>query len=225
MSASVVPPLPRVKRCAPAGCLAGCLIKTLGVLVFGCLVVLGVYVIVAPWGFYLGGQFRPLAYWQGFGTMHGPGGDYAVFVRIFPATRGNRSGLYLSGPSLNGSGVVCTPHGEKYNLRLSGNFTNKLGFRQTDTNGQPIGITLNQPLNFLSTNSYTRLSFSLHGRWQNPNLVVDDRGTLTRAFNADGTWTPSDRNNRPLGQPIPLTLHPGSGSDFDAACAAVNAKK
>jgi hypothetical protein len=223
MSTPIVPPFPNVKRRSPAGCLAGCLIKVLGVLgalVFGCLVVLAVYVIVAPWGFYLGGQFHPLAYWQGWGTMHGPGGDYAVVVHFFPNPR-SRSGLSLSGPSVSGSGSVCTPDGEKYDLRLSGGFTNRLGFRTTDTNGQPFGFTLNQRLNFLGTNYNTRLSFSFHGTWQNPNLVVNDRGTLTRAFNPDGTWTPGDRYKRPLGEPIPLTLHPGSGSEFDAACAAV----
>jgi hypothetical protein len=220
MATPIVPPFPYAKRRSPAGCLAGCVIKVLGALVFGCLVVLAVYVIIAPWGFYLGGQFHPFASWQGWGTMHGPGGDYAVFVRISPATRGG-SRMYLGGPSVTGSGIVCTPHGDRYNLRLGGSFTNKLGFRTTDTNGQSIGLTLSQRLNFFNTNSYTRLSFSLHGTWQNPNLVVDDRGTVSRTFNPDGTWAQGDRYNRPLGQPIPLTLHPGSGSEFDAACSAV----
>jgi hypothetical protein len=223
MPTPIVPPFPYVKRRSSAGCLAGCVVKVLGALVFGCLVVLVVYVIVAPWAFYLGGQFHPLAYWQGFGIMHGPGGDYAVLVWISPRPggRGGGGAFYLSGPSVGGSGIVCTPHGERYNLRLTGSFTNKLGLRTTDTNGQPIGLTLSQRLNFFNTNSYTRLSFSLHGTWQNPNLVVDDRGTLSQTFNPDGTWTPGDRYKHPKGEPIPLTLHPGSGSDFDTACAAV----
>ena len=220
MGTPIVPPVRQAHRRSPVGCLASCLGHLIVIFILGSLVVLAVYVVIAPWGFYLGGQFHALAYWQGWGTMHGPSGDYAVFVRLFPNPR-SRSGLNLSGPSVSGSGIVCTPLGQKYNLRLSGGFTNKLGFRTTDTNGQPFGFGLSQPLNLLSTNYNTRLSFSLHGSWQNPNLVVDDGGTLSRAFNLDGTWTPGDQNKRPLGAPIPLTLHPGSGSDFEAACAAV----
>ncbi len=220
MQTPIVPQPPRAHHRSVAGCLAGCFARVLAALVLGSLLVLALYVVFAPWGFFLGGQFHPLAYWQGWGTMHGPGGDYAVLVRIFPSpSRG--SAIYVGGPGVNGSAIVCTPRGERYNLRLSGGFANKLGFRTTDTNGQPIGLTLSQPLNFLNTNSYTRLSFYLHGAWQNPNLVVDDHGTLSRTFNPDGTWTPGDRYKRPLGDPIPLTLHAGGGSDFDAACAAV----
>jgi hypothetical protein len=220
MQPPLQPPLPHPHRRSPAGCLASCLGRLVDIFLFGSLVVLALYVVIAPWAFFLGGQFHPLAYWQGWGTMHGPSGDYAVFVRLFPNPR-SRSGLYLSGPGVRGSGIVCTPRGERYHLRLSGGFTNKLGFRTTDTNGQPFGFTLTQPLNFLSTNYNTRLSFSLHGSWQNPNLVVDDRGTVSRAFNPDGTWIPGNQNKRPPGVPVALTLHPGSGSDFDAACSGV----
>jgi hypothetical protein len=221
MQAPIVPQVPRERHRSVPGCLAGCFTQIFGALAFGCLVLLVVYVIVAPWGFYLGGQFHALPYWQGFGTMHGPGGDYAVFVSIYPSTRSGGSAFHLSGPSLSGSGIVCTPHGDKYNLRLTGTFIHKLGFRQTDTNGQAIGFSIDQRLNLFGTNATTRLSLYFHGTWQNPDLVVDDKGTVSQAFSPDGTWTPGNRFKKPLGQPLPLTLRPGSSSGFAAACAAV----
>lgn len=211
----------RAPRRRVSGCLAGCFTQVLGALLLGLVVLLVVYVIVAPWGFYLGGTFHAWPYWQGVGTMYGPGGDYAVYIIMYPSTRGSGSAYHLGGPGVNGSANVCSPHGEKYNLRLTGGFSNRLGFRQTDTNGQPVGITLHERLNFLSTNANTRLSLYFHGTWQNPNLVVDDKGTLSRAFNSDGSWTPTDRSKRVPGEPVSLTLHPGSKSDFDAACAAL----
>ena len=213
--AMIVPRTPPKPR---SGCLAGCLARLLALFVFGTLIVLAVTVIVAPWGFYLGGQFHPLAYWQGWGTMHGPGGDYAVFMRMFPRTRSSGRSI-LSGPSVQGSGIICAPHGERYSLTLRGTFLRRgIG---TNTDGEAMSLSLSQPLNFLNTNTSTRLDVGFRGAWKNPDLVLNDAGSMARTFNPDGTWTPSDRSKRPAGEPIPLTLHPGSGSDFDAACAAV----
>lgn len=218
MQTPIVPQVPRAHHRSAAGCLAGCFGRVLGSLVFGLLLVVAVYAVVAPWGFFLGGQFHPLAYWQGWGTMHGPGGDYAVFMRMFPRV-GGRSTLSLSGPSVRGSGIICSPHGERYSLTLRGTFLRRgIG---TNTDGEALSLSLTQPLNFLNTNSSTRLEVSFRGAWKNPDLMLNDAGSMVRTFNPDGTWAPGDRYKRPLGEPIPLTLHAGSGSDFDAACAAV----
>jgi hypothetical protein len=70
--------------------------------------VLAMFALLAPWGFYLGGHFHPLAYWQGWGAMHAPEGDYVVFVRISPWTKGRSIYPSLSGPSIRGSGAVCS---------------------------------------------------------------------------------------------------------------------
>jgi hypothetical protein len=44
---------------------------------------------------------------------------------------------------------------------------------------------------------------------------------MARAFNPDGTAYMGDPHKRPAaGAPVQLTLHAGSRSDFDAACAA-----
>ncbi len=198
------------------GC-AGCLIQPLLAVLLGLVVVVAVYVIVAPWGFHLGGGFHPLAYWQGWGTVHSPDGDYVVFMRMFPRTRGR--GTYLSGPSVQGSGAVCSPQGETYPLRLTGGFLNRrIG---VNTDGEAMNLYLAERLNFLGTNGSTRLSVSFHGAWHNPDLVLDERGSFSSAFNPDGTLYSGDpRKRRQHGTPLPLTLREGSRGDFDAACAA-----
>jgi len=216
--------LPRTPKPGRRGCFSGCLLNVLGTLLLGCLVVLAMFALLTPWAFYLGGQFHPLAYWQGWGTIHAPEGDYVVFMWIGPWTRGRKTFPSLSGPSVSGSGVVCSPHGEVYSgLKLRGSFTNrKIGL---NTNGEPIGFTLTQRLNFLGTNGDTRLNLSFRGAWHNPDLLLDEGGSLRRMFNADGTFFVGDSRNRPnKGTPLTLTLHEGSRSSFDAACAAAKKK-
>jgi hypothetical protein len=211
-------PPPIGPRPTKRGC-AGCLAQSFLALCFGLLVAALVVAIVAPWGFYLGGKFHLLATWQGWGTVHEPEGDYVVFVRIFPRTRGNR-GLYLSGPSVQGSGAICSPHGEMYSgLRLTGGFANKgIGL---NTDGQPISLGIAERLNFLGTNSRTRLNVGFRGAWNNPNLVMDDRGSLRTMFNADGTMFTGESGKRPShSEPVAVTFHEGSRDDFEAACAA-----
>jgi hypothetical protein len=210
---------------AKRGC-AGCLVQCVLALAFGLVVVAVVCVIVAPWGFYLGGNFHLFAHWEGWGVVHEPEGDYVVRVQIFPRLRGNR-GMSLSGPSVNGSGDVCSPHGEMYRgLRLTGGFLNRgIGVH---TDGQPFSFSLAERLNFLGTNSQTRLNIGFRGAWHNPDLVMDERGSFRSAFNPDGTMYASDPSKRPSrGEPVPVTFREGSRGDFEAACAtaAAAAKK
>jgi hypothetical protein len=212
--------LPQTPKAGRGGCLSGCLRSLFVVFVLGALVVLAVYVIVAPWAFYLGGHFHPLAYWQGWGTMQAPEGDYVVFVRISPPARQGRTAFRLGGPSVGGSGAVCSPHGEMYDsLRLTGGFLRKaIG---VNTDGEQVDLGLSQRLNFLGTNSDTRLSLGFRGAWHNPDLVLDDRGSLRRMFNVDGTFYVGDPHKRPQpGKPLPLKLQEGSRAAFEDACAA-----
>jgi hypothetical protein len=204
--------MPNPPRSRP-GCLAGLLRSLLIFIVLGGGLVLGIAAVFTPWAYYLGGHFHILPMWQGWGRMHSSAGDYLVFVWMQPG-RGGRSRT----PSVGGSGVVCTPRGETYSLRLTGGFQQRVGL---ETDGQPMSLFLAQYLNFLGTNQDSRLKFSLYGAWHNPELVLDDRGTVARAFNPDGTLYTGDPHKRPEpGTPLQLTLHAGSRSDFNAACAA-----
>ena len=133
--------------------------------------------------------------------------------------------LYRGGPSVQGSGAVCTPHGETYSgLRLTGGFANRgIG---VNTDGQPFSVGLSERLNFLGTNSRTRLSVAFHGEWHNPDLIMDERGSFRSDFNPDGTMYTGDPSKRPNhGPPIAVTIHEGRRSDFNAACVALAAKK
>jgi hypothetical protein len=203
--------MPNPPRSRP-GCFAGLLRSLSLLLVLGAFFVLALTAVFAPWGYYLGGHFHILPLWQGWGRMHTPAGDYVVFLYMQPRSSG-RSRF----PSVGGSGVVCTPRGESFNLRLTGGFQQRVGL---DTDGQQMSLSLAQNLNFLGTNQDSRLKFSLYGAWHNPELVLEDRGTVARAFNPDGTLYTGDPHKRPEpSAPLQLTLHQGSRSDFNAACA------
>jgi hypothetical protein len=206
-----------------AGCFSGCL-RIVGILALGCVLLLALIAVFRPWGFYLGGTFHPLAYWQGWGTIHAPEGDYVVLLSMSPWMRQGRRTpsvtISRSGPRVSGSGAVCSPHGETYDsLQLTGGFERRgVG---VNTDGEPMTLSLSQRLNMLGTNSQTRLSLAFRGAWRNPELVLEEQGSLRRMFNADGTLYAGEPGKRPAsGTPLPLTLHEGSRSEFAAACAA-----
>ena len=66
-------------------------------------------------------------------------------------------------------------------------------------------------------------SLEFRGKWNNPDLVLDDHGSLTQAFDP-GAVLAKHSNMRPVREVVPLTLHEGSRSDFDVACAALRKK-
>jgi hypothetical protein len=62
--------------------------------------------VFSPWGFYLGGSFHIIPYWQGLGTLEAKSGKYVVFVRFEPKPSGSR--IY-PGPSVGGVAYLCSP--------------------------------------------------------------------------------------------------------------------
>lgn len=200
MNTSPIPPKRRL----------GCFTSLLLSLGFGCLVVLAVIAITAPWAFFMGGHFHPLANWEGWGRLHsGTAGDYVLFVNMQPG-RGSR-GI----PHVKGTAVLCTPKGEKFNLTLGGDFERHLGL---DTDGKSAYLYMYNRHVFSGD---TRPRFDLHGAWHNPDLVMSDRGSLSRDFDPDGTfYTGRAPTRHPTGEVLSITLKEGNKSDFDAACAA-----
>jgi hypothetical protein len=68
-----------------------------------------------------------------------------------------------------------------------------------------------------------RPSLELRGHWQNPNLVMDDNGSISRAFEPDGrVYQGHDRNRPYKAEIVPVTLTGGTSSQFEAACAAAS---
>jgi len=206
---SFPPGMPAPRRARP-----GCVVQVLAALVFGAAVVLGIQAVFTPWGFYMGGHFHIVPQWTGWGQMHSKtAGDYAVLVTFSPKT-----GRYMGLTHVSGNAVICTPRGEKFKLRLSGDFENPHG---TDLQGKTAHLYANYYSTFSGS---TAPSLDFRGRWNNPDLVLDDGGSLNRAFDPGGALV-TNHHMRPYKQEVvPLTLHEGSKSDFNAACAALKAK-
>jgi hypothetical protein len=160
------------------GC-GGCLAQSALALAGGCALIYLLYALLAPWNFYFGGHFHVVPGWAGQGWMRSAaGGNYYLWLQFTPTTPG-----YRKSP-LKGTGVLCTPRGEKFHLHFGGSILAKHG---SDLRGVPIHLYLyNWPLlgNFVGDR---RPSFDLYGTFGNSELILEDHGSLARAFRSDGT--------------------------------------
>ena len=197
------------------GCL-GCLWQVGIVLVLGCVLVIAMTGLFYPWAFYLGGKFHIMPYWQGWGKLHAKSGDYVLFVRFEPTPRGSR--MYLTS-NLKGTAYLCTPRGETFRMNLGGSMRKHLNL---STDGEAIHLYMDYwPAWSGQFISDRRPSLDLRGHWQNPNLVMDDHGSISNAFQPDGSVYRGHDRNRPYStEVVPITFSQGSYSDFEAACAA-----
>jgi hypothetical protein len=192
----------------------GCVVQVLAALVFGVAVLMGIMAVFTPWGFYMGGRFHIIPQWTGWGRMHSNiAGDYAVLMTFSPKT-----GRHMGLTHVTGNAWICTPRGEKFNLRLGGDFQNPHGI---DLQGKTAHIYASYYSTF---NGSTAPSLDFRGKWNNPDLVLDDGGSLNRAFDPGGALV-TNHHMRPYKQEVvPLTLHEGGKSEFNAACAALKSK-
>jgi hypothetical protein len=170
-----------------------------------------------PWAFYLGGKFHIMPLWQGLGRMHSKGGDYQVWVQFEPTPRGSK--MYLE-TNLTGRAFVCTPRGERLPMHLGGGMRKHLNL---STDGEAIHLYMDYwPLGFGGFVTDHRPSLQFRGHWQNPNLLMDDHGSVANAFEPDGTVYRGHSPNRPYSTAaVPITFMQGSSSEFDQACAAM----
>jgi len=208
------PPVTSLKK-SGRGCLMLMIFGTLAAIVFG----FALTAIFSPWGFFMGGRFHLYPQWQGWGRLHSStAGDFVLFVRIVPG-----SGARHGGPQVKGSGVLCTPRGEKYNLNVAGEFERHFGL---DFQGRSVVLGMsNSSFIERQMGRYLAPKLQLFGKWDNPNLVMDDRGSLSHAFEPDGSLYTGNFKNRPnTRETVPVTLREGPRSDFDAACAAAKVK-
>lgn len=213
LGASNSPQFAGVRR-GPMGCL-GCLPRLVLGLAFGCLLVLAITAVFAPWGFYMGGKFHIIPYWQGWGTLQTKHGKYVVFVRFEPTPSGSK---LMPHPSVKGSGYLCSPRGEIFRMNLGGGMRRGIS---TNLDGESIGLYMYYwPAFFGNFAASHRPSIEFRGQWKNPNIVMDDHGSIFRAFNADGAVDQGHSNKPYPGDITPVTLVPGSYSDFKAACQA-----
>jgi len=182
------------------GCLGQLALMLVGGVIAGIIFVIAVDFVFARWAFYLGGAKRVIPVWQGIGRMRGPGGDYVLYVWFAP-TPGGRT---LPLPSVDGTASLCTPRGDRFSLRAMGNFVERsIG---TDSNGKEMHLTV-RPRSFFGSTDL-RPHIDLRGRWRNDTLELDDDGSLSRAFLADGTlFTGRLRDQPRTGERASLVLH------------------
>lgn len=184
--------------------------------VLGCVLMLAITGVFAPWGFYLGGKFHWLPYWQGIGTMHAKSGRYIVYVYFYPTPSGQR---IVPESAVSGMGYLCSPRHEVFRMTLGGSMRRGL---KLNSDGEKIGLYMYYRPAFSSLfTADRRPGIELRGHWQNPNLVADDDSSIQRAFQPDGTVYRGGGKNRPyMGEIVPVTLQAGTYSDFEAACKA-----
>ncbi len=205
---------PTATRSRRTGCF-GCLTQIVLSLALGVVLLLAITAVFAPWGFFLGGSFHLIPYWQGWGTLPTKTGKYAVFVRFEPTPNGSK---IMPHPSVTGIGDICSPRGEIFRMHLGGGMRRGIG---TNTDGEKIDFYMDHwPLFFGNMRTDHRPAVEFRGQWKNPNIVMDDHGSFFRAFNPDGTVDRGHSNKPYPGDITPITLVPGSYSDFEAACKA-----
>ena len=207
---------PRAKpRRGCLGCLGQLLWQSAVVLVLGMILVLAMTGLFSPWAFYLGGKFHIIPYWQGWGKLHAKSGDYVLFVRFEPTPRGSR---VIPHSNLRGIGYLCTPRGEQFRLHLGGSMRPHLNL---STDGEAINLYMDYwPALYGQFIADRRPSLEVRGHWKNPDLVMDDDGSIFRAFLPDGSVYHGHDLGRPYrGEVVPITLVKGSYSEFEAACA------
>lgn len=200
---------------AGRGCL-GCFWQLGLLLVIGCVFAVAVIGVFAPWGFYLGGKFHTLPYWQGWGEMHAKSGRYVLYVYFYPSPGGTHA---IPAANLSGTANLCTPRHERFYMHLGGGMPRNPDLTK---DGVPIELYMNNWSGwFPNIRQDHRPSIKFQGHWHNPNIVMDDDGSISNAFNDDGTVYRVHVPNRSYStQIVPLTLKPGSYSDFERACFA-----
>jgi hypothetical protein len=195
----------------------GCLGRVLAFLILGAFVILVIDVAFAPWAFFLGGRFHPLALWQGWGRLHSSAGEeYVLFVRMWAAP-----GRHGGHPSVTGTANLCTPLGQRFSLRLRGSFLDKQPWR-IDSDQRAMRLSLYRRPDFSSFfGTERRPRFELHGAWHNPDLVMDDHGSLSTAFLPDGRVYDGPSRSQPAARGnATVTLRAGGHAEFEAACRA-----
>jgi hypothetical protein len=206
---------PRRRR----GCLSGCLPQILAALALAVVIALATYGLLAPWGFYLGGNtFHIDPEWRGWGRIHSDGlGDFALYVQLRPGFRGSR--MYAHS-NLAGDAWLCTPRGETFHMKLGGGMRPNLN---ANTNGEKISLYMNNWPVFGSFTADHRPSLNFRGQWQNPNLVLlDDHASLSSAFLSDGSvYRGHDPNRLPPKEIVQVILQPGSYRDFKSTCTTL----
>jgi hypothetical protein len=190
----------------------GALVRLFILLALACgALLLGIDAVFTPWAFFMGGHFHINPKWTGWGRMHSNiAGDYVIYMSISPYFGRGRS---LT--DITGKGALCTQRGDNYPLNVGGSFQSHPG---TDLQGKTAIIYAH---NYSKRTGRYDPSLEFHGKWNNPDLVLDDHGSISQAFDPGGVLARNPHKRPDTQEVVPLTLHEGTRADFDAACAAI----
>ena len=190
----------------------GCMTQMAILMVILIAVFLGIPALLTPWGFFMGGHFHLVPSWTGVGTIHSTraGGDYVIMMTISPKT-----GRGMGPAHVDGNAWLCTPRGERFTLHLGGDFQKDI---RMDTDGKTASFYMNSYTLKSQFTGDQRPHLELRGRWQNPDLVLDDHGSIARNFQPDATLWPPGGQRPYMSEVVPVTLHEGGKSDFEAEC-------
>ncbi len=186
-------------------------------LVIIAVVLVGLPAIFTPWGFFMGGRFHVIPSWTGWGKMHSTraGGDYVIMMTISPKT-GRRMGL----THVDGNAWLCTPRGEKFTLHLGGDFQKDI---RLDTNGKTARFYMDNNSVKSQFSGERRPYLELNGKWKNPDLALDDHGSIARNFEPDGSLYSGHSSSRPyMAEVVPVTLREGGKAEFEEACKQIS---
>ena len=203
--------LPRRPR---FGCL-GCLTQITLVFLLAGVVITAAQWILYPWAFQLGGRSHLLPYWYGIARVRAVSGEYVLSVWLSP-TSPPRLGPRV--PHVTGDGYLCTPRGERIPLRVYGSMPDA---SNTDTNGKRVRLEVyRRPWYWsLAGNWDRRPRLELQGRWENPDLVMNDGGGFAAAFLPDGrVYDGPPRNQPKAGVPLPVVFHEVPWTTVTPAC-------
>ena len=179
-------------------------------------VLLGLYVLPAPWAFHIGSKFSPVGEWDGYGPVQaGNGGRYLLYTHLrggLANNHGHAGCSFVSCNTLTGAAQLCTQGGQHYTFDLTGAVH---GWYTTDGSSTNIALTGGKPKPL--PHGWV---VAFHGVWHGAVLpITDTDNSFSEAFTPAGairTTSSTAHTGTAHG-----TLRYGSVTSFDRACRAL----
>jgi hypothetical protein len=191
------------------GCLSGLLLLFL----VGPLAIVSIDLAFAPWIYVVGDRTRFLPVWAGIGVAQSPFGQYTSRIWFSPRPSGSR---ILPSASVLGSAYVCTPTGNGYALRVTGG---AIGRIWRSMSGRTIHLFAEHGPILYSVDGECRPRLAFSGKWVGADLVMDDEGSIAKAFLADGNLRPDAIISHSLGAATRIIFHESTEVWFHRSCS------
>ena len=198
------------------GCL-GCLTKTALILLVGSVLIIAINAVFTPWAFYFGGKTHFTPTWTGIGHLRASSGDYVLYVWFSPQP--SRGGV-LHLPVLHWMGLPVHAAWRAVQPACNGR-TQRARWHRYEREGNESDAVSTSMVYSLAGRYDDRPRLTFSGRWINPNLVMDDGGSLSEAFLPDGTLYQGLARGKPARrEKVTLVLHEAPWSTWFDDCRA-----